>query len=292
MDSGQAAGRSCGEDGPPARIPAAASAALIVVLCLCPCLLAADDGGPSDAWTGRAVMAEQLRRHKPPCETAQWRMILTDRHGRRRERRLKHLRLTTEGDVDRTLLACLAPADVRGMTLVTREAADSSEAGQWIYLPSQRRYQRIAQGRRSSYVMGSDFTYEDLDPEDLDTFRWTLVGEETVDGHPCFVIEALPAGERESRRSAYAKRIAHVDRETFVTRQVEFFDRAGRACKRQTNRAFEPAPNGAIRAREMEMENRVKDHRTLLLVEAVDFAEPLDENHFSRYFVTSGRCLE
>ncbi len=269
-----------------------ASAALIVVLSVQPGPLADVAEKPAEAWTGRDVMAEQIRRHKPPRETAYWRMTLIDRHGRRRERRLKHLRLTTDDDVDRVLLVCLTPADVRGTALVTREAAGSNDEGQWIYLPSQRRYLRIAQGRRTSYVMGSDFTYEDLDPNDLDDFRWRLLREEEVDGHTCFVVEAVPAGKLQARRSGYSKRIAYVDKETFVTRLVEYFDRAGKASKRQECREFERAPNGAIRARQMEVANLAKDHRTLLLVETVDFEELLGENQFSRHFVTSGRCLE
>lgn len=242
--------------------------------------------------TARGVMEEQLRRHKPARETAVWQMVLIDRHGKRKERDLKQLRLTAGNDVDQVLIFFLAPADIRGTALLTQELPGEGENGQWLYLPSLQKLQRVAQGRRNGYFMGSDFTYEDLDPDDLASSVWRFLPEETVAGSPCFVIEAAPADDRQRQRSGYAKRIFRIRKDNCATLSIDYYDRDGARCKTQTNREFSDCGNGVCRARVVEMDNPGKNHRTILEIRSLDFQADVPASAFSRQQLTTGRYLE
>ncbi len=175
-----------------------------------------------------------------------------------------------------TRLDLLAPKEVAGTVLLTR--AERGESTQHLYLPGLRRVRRITGGQRSGAFLGSDFSYEDLSVRDLDHASWKRLPDETLDGRPCYVIEATPvAGEP----SAYGRTVAYVTREDYFTVQVRYFDRNGIETKRL---AVDPARvkrNGSIVVPlRLEMTNRIDGHRTVIDVESADLAPTFDDSLF------------
>lgn len=70
----------------------------------------------------------------------------------------------------------------------------------------------------------TDFTFEDLEPEDLDAFVYVHVRDETIDKTPCFVVEAYK--KPECGRTGYCKREVWVSKDKYLIHKVNFYHRA------------------------------------------------------------------
>jgi hypothetical protein len=151
--------------------------------------------------------------------------------------------------------------------------------------------QRIAQGRRSGFFMGTDFTYEDMDPEKIDAHIYTHLEPETLDDIPCHVIEAVPADEQTRRSSGYSKRILWIDTNRLVTVKIAFFDQQGHHIKTQTHHGFEKIRDDAWRAKRSLMVHHAKEHQTEIIVEARDADTELDDAFFTERHILTGRYL-
>jgi hypothetical protein len=256
--------------------------AAIIVLAACTAARAAMDA--------KEIVQAQRDRHRIVHETTRLRIILTDRRGNTEERTMRRIDKEDDRGLRKSLSFFLEPADVRGTALLTRENEDKPN-DQWLYLPSQRRLQRIARGRRSGYFMGTDFTYEDMDPERIDSFTYRLLEPENLEGVECNVIEAVPANETMRRNSGYSKRILWISKDTLVSLKIDFFDHRGNHIKTQTNHDIQTVTAEARRPKRSLMIHHAKKHQTEIRVESRDVETKLDEVLFTERNILTGRYL-
>ncbi|HCY83760.1 MAG TPA: hypothetical protein DHV36_01345 [Desulfobacteraceae bacterium] len=245
--------------------------------------------------TGRQVMEKQEELQKADTEYGEEVMLLVDeKSGSKEKRQVKRYAKDVGDDLNRYLLVFLKPADIRGTALLTHENADADD--QWLYMPAVKKMQRIAQGSKKSYFMGTDFTYEDMEPEDIENFNYTILKEETVDhvdpAKECYVIESVPANKEKKRATAYSKRIMWVDKETFSTLKVEFYDRRKRLLKTQKSFEFENVTGTVYRPKKTIMDNHNKNHKTLSLVTKRTLNEPIEDSVFTERFIMTGKHIE
>ncbi len=176
---------------------------------------------------GREIMEQVENRPEARDERSTITMVLTDRRGKIRERQMTLL-AATEGGLDLSLIFFEAPADVKGVGMLSREQ-ESGETAQWLYMPALGRSRRIAPSSRDDSFMGSDFSYEDLETRRADRDEHRFLREEVLDGVICQVVESSPKEE-----SSYSRRVCWVDRETWIVRRVDFYDKKGNLQKRLT----------------------------------------------------------
>ncbi|NQU12105.1 outer membrane lipoprotein-sorting protein [bacterium] len=263
-------------------------ATILVVAMLAPAAIAQTIADPP--LTGQEVMEEQHHRHHARQEFVELRMTLVDRHGGRQPRQLQRWDQETEAGLDRTLMVFLKPEEVKGTALLSWENVDQPD-DQWLYLPSQKRLQRIAPGSRRGYFTGTDFTYEDLEPETLADYRYERLTDQVVAGQPCFVIDAFPADEARARSSGYQKRRIWVRTDQFSTARVEFFDRHGRHIKTQTNGQWVNLRDQLWRARHVEMHQLANDHRTVIEVDRFEIDREIPAALFEPRYLIRERHL-
>ncbi len=245
--------------------------------------------------TGRQVMEKQEELQKAQSEYGEEVMLLVDtKSGAKEKRDVKRYAKDVGNDLNRALLVFLKPADIKGTALLTHENPEADD--QWLYMPATKKMQRIAQGSKKSYFMGTDFTYEDMEPEDIDNFEYTIKKEEAVDhvtpAKTCYVIEAVPANKEKKKATAYSKRLIWVDKENFTTLKVEFYDRRKRLLKTQTSFEFENLTGTVFRPKKTIMDNHKKKHKTLTLVKKRALNEPIDDSVFTERFIMSGKHIE
>ena len=108
---------------------------------------------------------------------------------------------------------------MKGVGLLTLSHA-GKPAEQWFYAPAIDRDRRVAKQEKSTRFLGTHFTYEDMEERDLDAYTYTLLGEESLSGAPCFKIEAVPRPEEESQ---YSKLVFWVLQDRYVTIRVETY---------------------------------------------------------------------
>ena len=241
--------------------------------------------------TGRQIMEKQEELHTANTEVAEKIMILANMDGEAKEKRLlKRWSKEYEDGASKYLLVFTDPADIRGTALLTWENI-GAENDQWLYLPAQKRMRRIAQGSKKNYFMGTDFTYEDMDPEDLDSFEYKVLRSEKEQGRDAWVVEAVPATREKARESGYSKRLMWIDKENFITLKIEFYDRREELAKTQVNAKFENVGGTVWRPMAEQMNNFKEEHKTAVGVKSMEIDIPLDDEVFTERFILTGKHL-
>jgi len=124
------------------------------------------------------------------------------------------------GVVSRTVIRYLDPPAMRrtGYLVVNRRDAPND---QFIYLESMRRIRRV--NLRSETLAGTDLNVEDVVPRELDDATYRRVPDEMVGDTPCFVVEATPKPETDSK---YSRLLLYVEKEHYVPLRVRYWDDA------------------------------------------------------------------
>lgn len=245
--------------------------------------------------TGREIMEKQKERHKVKSESAVETMLLVDKNNNQEKRQVKRYAKEVGKDLHRYLVVFMSPADIKGTALLTWEQK-GRENDQWLYLPAQKKMQRIAKGSKKNYFMGTDFTYEDMEPEDINNFHYTVLRTENInhDGknYECYVIEAVPANEAKKQESGYSKRILWIEKKNLLTLKGEFYDRRDRLQKTQTCHELENVGGTVWRAKKTLMHHHEKNHKTITGVITRQINTPIDDSVFTERFILSGRHTE
>jgi Outer membrane lipoprotein-sorting protein len=243
-------------------------------------LLVIASGGMAMAQSGLDVMQKQreLQRARDEVETAI--LKIYSKTGEAKERRLVSYALTPRDGLTKTLLRFLAPRDVENTGLLTWEGKDGND-DQWLYLPATRKVKRIAASGKKNRFMDTDFSYEDLRPENLALHTYALVGSERVDDHDCYVIEARPANDRQAADSGYSRRRLWIRKDNYATVKQELYERKGRLEKVAVSRDVVNVKGTLWRAREVEMRDVQAGTRTVMVVESRSLDTGLKDSAFT-----------
>ena len=216
-------------------------------------------------------------------------MILIDRKGRQRVRQTKmYSKETDEGT--KAITFFLTPADVRNTAFLSHDWDDESkEDDSWLYLPALRKVKRIASADKSGAFMGSDFTYSDIEGVELENYDFTFVDgkeNETVDGHPVWVIESRPKNanaEQVIKQTGYLKSQAWIRKDNFMLVRGKFWVKKGKKIKYLTIFEIEKIQD-IWTAKKLQMvttKRGKKEHSTVLQTNSVQYNESLDDDMFT-----------
>ena len=197
-------------------------------------LLAGTLASPAAAETGVDIMKEQAKRHMTRSEETRSKVTLVDPSGKQKERELVTIAKRGDDGLSKILLKFLSPSDIRNTGLLTWEQPGDKDDDQWLFLPATKSVKRIASSSKKNAFMGTDLAYEDLRPENLESHTYTVLREESLDGKPCWVIEAVPSTDKEKVESGYGKRLFWVRKDLYVTVQTDFYNRSDKLFKRAT----------------------------------------------------------
>ena len=243
------------------------------------------------AMTGKDIMNEQSTRQAVDTESTTEIMLLVDKSGHKEKRIMKRYAKKVDSDLNRFLVVFLKPADVRGTALLTWEQEDRDD-DQWMFLPAQKRTRRIAKGSKKSYFMGTDFTYEDMEPEDIDNFDYTILRSETIKKKHCWVIEAVPANPKKRAESSYAKRTLWITKDSYFTLKIDFFDRQGNKIKTLSNHSIVNVKGAVWRPNKVLVNNYKKKHKTLVGVKRRKIDEAIRNDLFTERYLLQGKHVQ
>ncbi len=238
--------------------------------------------------TGRQIMEKQKELHNVSSEFESQKMVLVDKTGSKETRDVRRYIKEHETDVFRSLIVFLQPSDIEGTALLNWQHKDQAD-DQWLYLPAQGKMQRIAKGGKKNYFMGTDFTYEDMQSEEFDDYKYTLLKEEPyANEYTCYVVEAIPANKEKERESAYSKRVMWLRKDIFLTVKIDFYDRREKLIKTQTNSAIENVKGTIWRAKQTIMDNHKSKHKTAIMVVKREVNEEMPDKTFTERFILKG----
>jgi hypothetical protein len=221
--------------------------------------------------------------------TQRMQLTIVDRRGGEHQRDLEVQSKRYDGDAVRSLMFFHGPAQVKGIGFLqwTDPRADDH---QWLWLPALKRVRQISGGARSESFVGTDFSYEDLavmaeavDWQD-DKAASSYVGEETVDGVPCDVIDLRPTADADVEYGSVRLWLA---RDDLTVRKFEMRDDAGALLKTlllSDVRREKDIPT----ARRLEMRNEKTGSRTTVEVTGLRYDSGLADEEFTQRRLEKG----
>ncbi|MCP5057812.1 MAG: outer membrane lipoprotein-sorting protein [bacterium] len=120
--------------------------------------------------------------------------------------------------LSRSLVKYLDPFDLRfSGYLIQNNTARAND--QFVYLAATRRVRRV--NLRREAVFGTDFTFEDVVPREIEDGDYSRLPDKVIDGVPTYVVEVTP---KEHANSDYSKFVTHVEKEHCVPLLTLYWD--------------------------------------------------------------------
>ncbi|MBI4481572.1 MAG: outer membrane lipoprotein-sorting protein [Acidobacteria bacterium] len=110
------------------------------------------------------------------------------------------------------------PGDVRRTAFLVWKYPEKDD-DRWIFIPAVNMVRRVAASDSRSSFVGSDFSYEDVSGRDLAADTHTLLREERLGEVECYVVQSVPKAATD-----YTKKLAWIDKTTFLPRREEYYD--------------------------------------------------------------------
>ncbi len=202
-------------------------------------------------------------------------MTLVNKAGQTRVRELTMLRKDLDGGDQKYLIYFHRPSDVRGMTFMVWKYPGRDD-DRWLFVPAVRLVRRLAADDSRSSFVGSDFTYEDVSGRDVEADTHTLLGDETLDGTVCYVVESVPADDK----TEYSKKVSWIDKRSFLSLKEEYYDRRGALHRVYTADAVTEI-GGHPTVTQRTMTDVKTQHRTDVVYDSVAYDVGLSEDLFT-----------
>ena len=168
------------------------------------------------ALSGREIMEKVNARDVGDRSISEMEMILIDKKGNKRVRKLKTYSLE-HGKYSKSLKFFISPADVKNTGFLTYDYDEyGKDDEQWLFLPALRKTKRIAAGDKSGSFMGSDLNYSDMSSPHLDLYNYTLMKETEVKGQKVWQIKSVPKTKIEAEKSGYSKSVFFIRQDNYV----------------------------------------------------------------------------
>lgn len=166
---------------------------------------------------------------------------------------------------NRRLVTFLSPSDVKGTKTLLVEHSNQDD-DMWIYLPALKKVRRLVANNKKDSFVGTDFSYGDVIGHRVADWNHKILKEEKIDGKDCWVMEALPKNSKVSDNTGYSKRLAWIDKESFIAVRGEMYDLNGQLLKKISAQKIEKvdAKNNKWQPMILEAQNMQTSHKTIL----------------------------
>jgi outer membrane lipoprotein-sorting protein len=220
------------------------------------------------------IVNESQRRSQAASERYEGTLQVINSRGKVSEKRWRYERTGSHGN-SKAVIRFTAPAEVKGVAILIVNHPDRA-SDQWMWIPAQERDRRIALQDRRTRFFGTDFSFEDLEERDVNQYNYKLLGEEPVEGAPCWRIQSRP---KESKRSQYTSSIVWIRKDNYAFAKVENYSK-DKLVRRLDYRRIEKIQN-LWTARVLEMADLTRNSRTILKLEKVQYNAPIPEDDFT-----------
>src|SRR5580692_10541102 len=222
------------------------------------CLLIAAVASAQDA---RQIVAESENRSRSKSQQYEGTLEVIGASNKVSIKRWEYRRIGSYG-TSKAILRFTAPAEVKGVALLIVNHTDRA-SDQWMWTPAIERDRRIATQDRSTRFFGTDFSFEDLEERDVDQFDYKLVGEDAIDGAPCWKIESKP---KQSKSSQYTSSLVWVRKDKLI-RRTHYSD------IQNISNIWTP--------RTVEVYDANRKSRTVLKLEKLEYNVPMKDEDFT-----------
>ena len=237
----------------------------------------------ADDPVARAIMEKVDGRDDGDNRTADMEMILIDKRGSQRVRKIATFR-KDKGQDELRLMFFQHPADVKDTSFLTYDYDDpDKDDDQWLYLPALRKTKRIASSDKSGSFMGSDLNYSDMTDRNLEDYDFTLKKEMEVKGVKTWLIESIPRNKKVIRETGYKKSLIFVRQDNFFVIRAVNWEKDGGYLKYLDVKKLELIDDIWV-ATETHVTRKIGKqlaHKTILKLNNIKFNQDLDDELFT-----------
>jgi len=227
--------------------------------------------------TGREII--QMVEDNPDGENRKslMTMELINHRGAIRERTILSYSMDLGKD-SKSIMFFQSPADVKGTGFLSWQYDDPErDDDKWLYLPAMKKVRRISgSSAKNENFMGSDFTYDDMGGRNVDEDEHSLIGEESLGGSLCWVVESKPL----ESDAVYSRTVSWIRQDALIPVKVEFYDRMGELLKTLVASDI-TKEDGFWTSRKLEMSNHKRNHRTIIAMESIAYNIAMKESLFT-----------
>ena len=227
--------------------------------------------------SGRDIMQKVRNRADGDTRSATIEMTLIQKSGHKRVRKLKSWAMDVGNDTKKIMFFTY-PGDVKGTGFLTWDYDNTSKVDdKWLYLPAMKKTRRISgKSSKTDYFMGSDFTYNDMSTRSVDEEKHTLLHEEMLGAHKCWVVESVP----NDRDEIYARRVTWIRQDCLIAVKAEYYDKLNK-LHRKLNISNIEKVQGFWTMHLMQMENVQTGHKTIIRMDNQKFNVKVSPNLFT-----------
>jgi hypothetical protein len=250
-----------------------------VALAICAALALPVTAAAQDA---RQIMEEAQRRTDATSQHYEGLLQVIDARGKISDKRWVFDRLGSHGR-SKSVLTFVQPAEVKGVALLIVNYPDRA-SDQWMWTPAIQRERRIALQDRSTRFFGTDFSFEDLEERDTGQYDYRMLGDESIEGSPCWKIESRP---RKGKSSQYTSSIVWVRQDNYAFQRIENYVKD--AVARRLRYSKIENVQGIWTARVLEMADLKRNSRTILTFDKLQYNVPMKEENFTLQALRRGQ---
>ena len=131
--------------------------------------------------------------------------------------------------------------------------------------------------------MGSEFSYADMTPPNLEDFNFQNMGTEEVEGVICHKIKMTPKKEDIADENGFSIKISFIDVKTFVIRKAVYHDLSGELFKILMVKEVKEIDkeNHKYRPTHLIMDNKQNGRKSILKMNKIKFSPKLDDKYFT-----------
>lgn len=195
-------------------------------------LLSPPPAASAENANARKIMEKVVANKDGDNGTAQLEMILIEKSGRQRVRKMVAFNKIINGN-KHGVMFFQYPADVKGTAFLQIDKKDKNEGDQWIYMPELKKTKQIlsAGGAQRGSFMGSDFSYADMQGITLDDYTYEFHEKQKeidIDGQKHWVIRAVPKSKEIVVKKGYAEILFFIRQDNyFIMRSKLYLDQEG-----------------------------------------------------------------
>lgn len=187
-----------------------------------------------------------------------------------------NLSLKREGVNYRALIEIVEPRAMAGTKFLIH-AERGARNREWAYFPDLDLVRSIPGKSQDDPFLGSDITYADLaGGAHLDDLLHEIVGEDVVNGEPCWVMEGTPRHE-----IVYGKLRGFIRKKDFINTKAQFFDHDGELMKEAFLTDIRDLGDGIVLAHRIEVQSATSDSTTILTLSDVRINQSLSADRFT-----------
>ena len=167
----------------------------------------------------------------------------------------------------------VSPKRIKGMKILMLNDGDDI----WFYSNRTNRVRKIASHQKKRSANGSDFSYEDMSLSDSrNDYNYKLAGEKKVAGKDCYIVEFTAKEEDQT----YSRMLNYIDKERLLVLAIDFYDEDGSLWKQLSVNGIEKKGKYWTAA-EVVMKNIIRDSKTIIKTDKIEFDIEIDESLFS-----------